>query len=123
MWQRAIIAWAQAGAGARSGRVRQLCRRAARQAVAGAHPRDAACAFFAAARISVPASILAVTVVEWLATERGIGQVMALWASLSDYHMLWSPVAVVAVLSAVGYGAAGALERVVLRRNAPEQLT
>lgn len=48
---------------------------------------------------------------------------MALWASLSDYHMLWSPVAVVAVLSAVGYGAAGALERVVLRRNAPEQLT
>ncbi|MEM7614360.1 MAG: ABC transporter permease subunit, partial [Pseudomonadota bacterium] len=59
-------------------------------------------AFFAAARMNVPASVLAVTVVEWLATGQGIGSVMALSASLSDYDMLWSAVAIVAVLSALG---------------------
>ncbi|WP_425093588.1 ABC transporter permease [Tropicimonas sp. S265A] len=79
-------------------------------------------AFFAAARISVPASVLAVTVVEWLATGQGIGQVMALSASLSDYDMLWSSVALVAVLSALGYGAVGVVEKAVLRSYAPEQL-
>lgn len=79
-------------------------------------------AFFAAARINVPASVLAVTVVEWLATGNGIGQVMALSASLSDYDMLWSAVAMVAILSALGYGAVGLVERAVLRIYAPEQL-
>lgn len=79
-------------------------------------------AFFAAARMNVPASILAVTVVEWLATGNGIGSVMALSASVSDYDMLWSSVALVAVLSALGYAGVGALEHRVLRRYAPEQL-
>ncbi|MEM9678272.1 MAG: ABC transporter permease subunit, partial [Pseudomonadota bacterium] len=65
-------------------------------------------AFFAAARMNVPASILAVTVVEWLATGNGIGSLMALSASLSDYDMLWSSVVLIAVLSAAGYGAVGA---------------
>jgi len=79
-------------------------------------------AFFAAARINVPASVLAVTVVEWLATGNGIGNVMALSASLSDYDMLWSSVALVSILSALGYAAVGLLERMVLRTYAPEQL-
>ncbi len=79
-------------------------------------------AFFAAARMNVPASVLAVTVVEWLATGNGIGSVMALSASLSDYDMLWSAVAVVAILSALGYAGVGLLERKVLRAYAPEQL-
>jgi ABC-type nitrate/sulfonate/bicarbonate transport system permease component len=79
-------------------------------------------AFFAAARMSVPASVLAVTVVEWLSTGKGIGRVMSLSASVSDYDLLWSAVAVVAVLSVAGYGAVGVLERRVLRVYAPEQL-
>ncbi len=79
-------------------------------------------AFFAAARMSVPAAVLAVTVVEWLATGRGIGTLMALSASLSDYDMLWSAVVVVALLSAACYAAVGAVERRVLSRYAPEQL-
>ncbi|PWJ22438.1 ABC transporter permease [Jannaschia seohaensis] len=79
-------------------------------------------AFFAAARMNVPASVLAVTVVEWLATGQGIGSVMALSASLSDYDLLWSAVAVTALLSVLGYGAVGLLERRVLRVYAPEQL-
>lgn len=79
-------------------------------------------AFFAAARMSVPASVLAVTVVEWLATGNGIGSLMALAAALSDYDMLWSAIVVVSVLSALGYGAVGAVERRILTRYAAEQL-
>jgi len=79
-------------------------------------------AFFASARMAVPASILAVTVVEWLATGSGIGSLMALSASLSDYDTLWSSVVLVAVLSALGYVAVGWAERRVLSRYAPEQL-
>jgi len=79
-------------------------------------------AFFAAARMNVPAAILAVTVVEWLATGKGIGSLMALSASLSDYNMLWSAVVIVSALSALGYGAVGLVEARVLRTYATEQL-
>jgi sulfonate transport system permease protein len=79
-------------------------------------------AFFAAARMSVPASVLALTVAEWLATGSGIGSLMALSASLSDYDMLWSSVVLVSALSALGYVLVGAVERRVLAIYAPEQL-
>jgi len=78
-------------------------------------------AFFAAARMSVPAAVLAITVVEWLSTGNGIGSLMALSASLSDYDMLWSSVVIVSVLAVVGYALVGAIETRVLRRYAPEQ--
>jgi ABC-type nitrate/sulfonate/bicarbonate transport system permease component len=80
-------------------------------------------AFFAAARMGVPASVLAVTVVEWLATGKGVGSLMALSASLSDYDMLWSAVVLVSALSAIGYAGVGRIESRVLRIYAPEQLT
>ncbi|MGB3406022.1 MAG: ABC transporter permease subunit [Jannaschia sp.] len=80
-------------------------------------------AFFAAARMNVPASVLAVTVVEWLATGTGIGSVMALSASVSDYDLLWSSVVVVSVLSVLFYGCVGLVERHFLTLYAPEQLT
>jgi len=79
-------------------------------------------AFFAAARMGVPASVLAVTVVEWLATGAGIGSLMALSASLSDYTLLWSAVALTAALSALGYAGVGLIEARILRIYAPEQL-
>ncbi|MEJ6388787.1 ABC transporter permease [Gymnodinialimonas ulvae] len=79
-------------------------------------------ALFAAARINVPASILAVTVVEWLATGSGLGALMALSASLSDYDMLWSAVVLTTVIAVVGYGIVGLIERRVLTSYAPEQL-
>ena len=78
-------------------------------------------AFFAAARMSVPAAILAVTVIEWLATGRGIGSLMALSGSLSDYDMLWGSVVAVALLSVLCHAAVGMLERRVLRVFAAEQ--
>jgi len=79
-------------------------------------------AFFAAARMSVPAAILGVTVAEWLATGTGLGNLMALTASTSNYNLLWSAVVLVAFGSALGYGAVGLVERWALARFAPEQL-
>ncbi|MGY6548125.1 MAG: ABC transporter permease [Roseinatronobacter sp.] len=79
-------------------------------------------AFFAAARLSVPAAILAVTVVEWLATGRGLGALMAMTASTSDYNMLWSAIVVVTFGAVLGYALVGAVERAVLAQVAPEQL-
>ncbi|XDB00130.1 ABC transporter permease subunit [Sulfitobacter sp. LCG007] len=79
-------------------------------------------AFFAAARMAVPASILATTVVEWLATGRGIGSLMALSASVSDYDMLWSCVVIVALLTVLLHGAVARIERAVAGRYANEQL-
>lgn len=79
-------------------------------------------AFFAAARMAVPAAVLAVTVVEWLATGIGIGTLLAMAASLSDYRMLWAAVAAVTALAALGHAGVGLVEARVLRRYAPEQL-
>lgn len=78
-------------------------------------------AFFAAARMSVPASVLAVTVVEWLATGGGIGSVMALAASRSAYDLLAGAVVLVTALSVLCYVAVGAVESRVLSVYAPEQ--
>lgn len=79
-------------------------------------------AFFASARMAVPAALLAVTTAEWLATGNGIGVLMALTASTSDYNMLWSCVTALAAVAMVTYGLVGLCERAVLRRYAPEQL-
>lgn len=79
-------------------------------------------AFFAAARLSVPAAILAITVAEWLATGRGLGALMALTASTSDYNLLWSAIVVVTLGACIGYGLVSMVERAVLVRVAPEQL-
>jgi ABC-type nitrate/sulfonate/bicarbonate transport system permease component len=78
-------------------------------------------AFFAAARMSVPAAVLAVTVVEWLATGTGIGSLMALAASRSGYDLLAGAVVLVTAVSVAGYAAVGAIESRVLRVYAPEQ--
>ncbi|MTD98854.1 ABC transporter permease subunit [Paracoccus sp. YIM 132242] len=79
-------------------------------------------AFFAAARMGVPAAILAVTVAEWLATGRGLGNLMTLSASLSDYTMLWLTVVLVTGASVLGHGGIAWIERRVLRLYAPEQV-
>ncbi len=79
-------------------------------------------AFFAAARMAVPAAFLAATTTEWLATGRGVGVLMALTATTSNYNMLWSCVVAVAILSAIGYALVAAIERRVLSTYAREQL-
>lgn len=79
-------------------------------------------AFFASARMAVPAALLAVTTTEWLATGKGIGVLMALTASTSNYNMLWSCVALLSVASVAGYALVAAIERSVLRVYANEQV-
>lgn len=80
-------------------------------------------AFFASARMAVPAALLAVTTTEWLATGNGIGVLMALTASTSNYNMLWSSVVVLTLAAGIGYALVAWLERAVLRVYASEQLT
>ncbi|WP_202814465.1 ABC transporter permease [Aureimonas frigidaquae] len=80
-------------------------------------------AFFAAARMLVPAAILAATTAEWLATGRGMGGLIATTASTSGYAMLWSATVVLTATSGILYALVGQAEAIVLRRYAPEQLT
>ncbi|SEW32301.1 ABC-type nitrate/sulfonate/bicarbonate transport system, permease component [Cognatiyoonia koreensis] len=80
-------------------------------------------AFFASARMAVPAALLAVTTTEWLATGKGIGVLMALTASTSNYNMLWSCVVVLSLAAVTGYGLITWIERAVLGIYASEQLT
>ena len=80
-------------------------------------------AFFAAARMAVPAAILAATTTEWLATGIGMGTLMAVSASTSAYSMLWSTVVLLSVTASLAYIAVEAVERRVLRRYGPEQLS
>lgn len=79
-------------------------------------------AFFATARMAVPAAVLAVTTTEWLATGKGIGALMALTATTSDYNMLWSCVAVLSLVAVAGYLLVEALETAVLTVYAKEQM-
>lgn len=78
---------------------------------------------FASARMAVPMAVLAATVAEWLATGTGIGNLMALTNSTSNYNMLWSCVTVLTLVSVAGYSLVAMLERRVLSRFAPEQVT
>lgn len=79
-------------------------------------------AFFAAARIAVPAAVLAATVAEWLATGKGMGNLMALSAVNSVYGTLWASVVVLTTIAALAYGVVALIERIVLSRLAPEQV-
>ena len=79
-------------------------------------------AFFASARMAVPAAILAATTTEWLATGIGMGSLMAMTASTSAYGMLWSTIVLMSLTAAMGYVAVETVERAVLRIYGPEQL-
>lgn len=79
-------------------------------------------ALFASARIAVPTAILAVTVAEWLATGTGIGNLMALTASTSNYNKLWAAVALITLFSFLFYLLVGFVEQKVLAIYAPEQV-
>jgi ABC-type nitrate/sulfonate/bicarbonate transport system permease component len=79
-------------------------------------------AFFAAARMALPAALLAATTAEWLATGIGMGGLMALTPSTSAWTQMWAAVAMMALTAAAGYAGVERLERAVLSRYAPEQL-
>lgn len=79
-------------------------------------------AFFASARMAVPAALLAATTAEWLATGTGMGSLMAMTASTSNYAMLWSAIVVLALSASLLYALVQSLERRILKTFASEQL-
>lgn len=79
-------------------------------------------AFFASARMAVPAAFLAATTAEWLATGSGMGGLMAITASTSAYGMLWSAIVLICVTASLAYLGVEAIERRVLGVYASEQL-
>ncbi|SFV28334.1 ABC-type nitrate/sulfonate/bicarbonate transport system, permease component [Devosia crocina] len=79
-------------------------------------------AFFASARMAVPSALLAATTAEWLATGTGMGSLMALTASTSNYNLLWSAIVVLAVTASLIYALVHILEQRVLHTFASEQL-
>lgn len=52
---------------------------------------------FAAAKLAVPRALLGVMIAEWLATGRGLGNLMNQSRGFLDYGMIWA-VAIVSVL-------------------------
>jgi sulfonate transport system permease protein len=71
---------------------------------------------FAAIRTTVPRALLGVMIAEWLATGRGLGNLLNQSRGYMDFSMIWT-VAVVSVLLSVGfYQIAQGVERIVLRR-------
>lgn len=71
---------------------------------------------FAAARLAVPRALLGVMIAEWLATGRGLGNLLNQSRGYLDYGMIWS-VALVSVLVSVAlYQVAVVLEKAATRR-------
>lgn len=79
-------------------------------------------AFFASARMAVPSALLAATTAEWLATGTGMGSLMALTASTSNYALLWSAIVALAITASLLYALVHMLERRILKTFASEQL-
>ena len=71
---------------------------------------------FAATRLTVPRALLGVMIAEWLATGRGLGNLLNQSRGHLDFGMIWSVAAVSVILSVICYQAVLALERRVLRR-------
>jgi sulfonate transport system permease protein len=72
-------------------------------------------AFFASARIAAPAAIGGATLAEWLATGRGLGNVLVISYSASDFNTLWSGATLIVAVSVALYGLVGVVEGWVAR--------
>jgi len=71
---------------------------------------------FAAIKLTLPRALLGVMIAEWLATGRGLGNLLNQSRGYLDFAMIWT-VAVVSVLLSVGlYLVAQSIEKVVLAR-------
>jgi sulfonate transport system permease protein len=73
-------------------------------------------AFFASARIAAPAAIGGATLAEWLATGEGLGNVLVVSFSASDFNTLWSGAVLIVAVSVGLYGLIGMIEKLVLDR-------
>lgn len=71
---------------------------------------------FAATRLTVPRALLGVMIAEWLATGKGLGNLLNQSRGFLDYGMIWTVAAVSVLLSVSFYQAVVFVERRVLRR-------
>ncbi|MHC0053631.1 ABC transporter permease [Actibacterium sp. D379-3] len=71
---------------------------------------------FAATRLTVPRALLGVMIAEWLATGRGLGNLLNQSRGYLDYGMIWSVAAASVLLSVVFYQAVVLVEGRLLRR-------
>lgn len=75
---------------------------------------------FAAARLAAPRAMLGVMIAEWLATGRGLGDLLNRSRGYSDYGMIWSVAAFSVIIAILLYYILAAVERPVLRKFAAE---
>lgn len=71
---------------------------------------------FAATRLTVPRALLGVMIAEWLATGRGLGNLLNQSRGYLDYGMIWTVAAVSVLLSVLFYQVVVLIERRVLGR-------
>lgn len=71
---------------------------------------------FAATRLTVPRALLGVMIAEWLATGKGLGNLLNQSRGFLDFGMIWTVAAVSVLLSVIFYQAVVIVERRVLRR-------
>jgi sulfonate transport system permease protein len=71
---------------------------------------------FAATRLTVPRALLGVMIAEWLATGKGLGNLLNQSRGYMDYGMIWTVAAVSVLLSVLFYQVVVMVERRVLRR-------
>jgi ABC-type nitrate/sulfonate/bicarbonate transport system permease component len=71
---------------------------------------------FAATRLTVPRALLGVMIAEWLATGKGLGNLLNQSRGFLDYGMIWTVAAVSVLLSVMFYQVVVMIERRVLRR-------
>ena len=71
---------------------------------------------FAAIRLTAPRALLGVMIAEWLATGRGLGNLLNQSRGYLDFGMIWAVAVTSVLLSVAFYSLAAATERQVLRR-------
>jgi ABC-type nitrate/sulfonate/bicarbonate transport system permease component len=73
-------------------------------------------ALFASARVGLAGSLIGALLAEWLATGKGLGQVMISAPNTFDYDSLWAAVAALTAVSLLAYNLVAAIESVVVPR-------
>lgn len=73
-------------------------------------------ALFASARVGLAGALIGALIAEWLATGRGLGEVMIQAPNTFDYDSLWASVAVLTAVSLLAYNLVAAVESVVVPR-------
>lgn len=73
-------------------------------------------AITASARIAVPGAIGGATLAEWLATGKGLGQLLTQSSVSADYYTLWAAGTLLVVVALLAYAGVGWIDRAVTAR-------